>query len=645
MRRIAIGGVTLASVAATATAANAAHQGDVGMLTYNVGSTAYVANQDGSGPTVLASGVNGNGAWSPDGSRFAYAATDGSIKTVRHNGGTPLTLTDPQDGVAIDPSWSAYGQRVYFSRYGQLWYTSSDGTFWERSLGENPGGYNDINPSVSDANDVIFERSGSVYRYNPATPASPTLLVSGATNPDFAPGGDTFVYVSAGNVWTADSAGGNKTQLTTDGGASDPAFSADGASVVYSSGGSVKKVDVVSKQSATVKAGTAPTSQGVRTNVVQRVWGADGTDTAIATSQWNYLDAGATEDDRGRVPAGAVVLSRSDTYLDALVGSALAINKHAPLLITARGNTVEPRVLAEVKRVLGTSGDVYLLGGTLALPAGIESQLTSLGYSVHRLWGATHYDTAIEINKQITTDPQTAIVTTGANYYDALAAGAAAGANPDTVIVLTDGVNMPAASANYLNSLSPYYQNGGTAIVTAGGPGNSALENAYFRGQLYTWGDDWFYFPLVGNNEMDTAVALAQFFFAAPVAAAISTNRGWQDALTGGAMIGAAYGPLLLTNPNALYGPVATYLSEGAGSIVGGVMLGGYLALPDSLIGTIGNNIAVTGQWEFEDLTAQLSAAGGKTALRAQTVTPKADADGGATKVPGLTAVTPKAAK
>jgi len=101
------------------------------------------------------------------------------------------------------------------------------------------------------------------------------------------------------------------------------------------------------------------------------------------------------------------------------------------------------------------------------------------------------------------------------------------------------------------------------------------------------------YTSLVGNNEKDTAVALAREFFVSPRNVAISTNRGWQDALTGGAMIGATYGPLLLTDPNQLYGPVANYLSDASGSIVYGVMLGGYLALPDALIEPIGNAIGV----------------------------------------------------
>ncbi|MET7420444.1 cell wall-binding repeat-containing protein [Dactylosporangium sp. NPDC005555] len=643
MRRIAVGGVTLATVAATATAANAAHTGEVGKVTYNVGSTAYVANQDGSGQSILASGVVGNGAWSPDGSRYAYASADGSIHTVRYDGSRNVQLTNPAAGTATDPSWSAYGQRVYFSRSGQLFYASSDGSFWVTPLGENPGGsYYDVNPSVSDTSEVIFERSGAVYKHNPASPASPTKLVDAATSPDFAPGGATFVYVSAGNLWIADNAGGNKTQLTTEGGATDPAFSADGASVVYSTGGAVKKVVVATKQASTVKASsTAPSSQGVRRNVVQRVWGADGTDTAIQTSRWNYLDHGDTSTDTGRIPADAVVLSRSDTYLDALVGSALAINKQGPLLITARGNTVEPRVLAEIKRILGTSGDIYLLGGTLALPVGVENQLKGLGYTVKRIWGNTHYDTAVEINKQITSDPKVAIVTTGANYYDALAAGAAAGATGETVIVLSDGVNMPAASANYLNSLNPYPEQGGTDIVAAGGPGNTALGNAYYRNQLYNWGDDWLYYPLVGNNEKDTAVQLAEFFFAAPVNVALSTNRGWQDALTGGAMIGGAYGPLLLTDPTGLYGPVADYLYAGSGSITAGVMLGGYLALPDSLAGQIGNPISVAGQYDFVDFSAGVA----KSGLRAQTATPKATVDAKTTEVPGLTTVKPKTIK
>ncbi|MDG6100857.1 cell wall-binding repeat-containing protein [Dactylosporangium aurantiacum] len=614
--------MTLVTVAATVTSAGASTYGDVGNLSYNVGSTVYVAAQDGSGAKVLATDVVGKGAWSPDGSRFAYLSTDGSIKTVRYDGGPALTLTDPYYGTVTDPTWNATGDLIYYESNRQLKSTSSDGTFYVDYLGGNPESQHvDVNPSVSLYGDVIFEREGAIYKWEEGGFYHVKLIDDG-TNPDFAPDGERFVYLAAGDLWIADIDGGNRVQLTTGGDATDPAYAPDGESVVYATTGAViKRVDVASKQVSTVKSGgTTPVLQGLQRDAVNRVWGNDGTETAIATSQRNFGDG----------DANAVVLSRSDTYLDALVGSALAVNEHAPLLITKPGNTVEARVLAEIKRVLGSTGTIYLLGGTLALPQGIQTQLKNLGYQVTRLWGATHFETAIAIDQQITggETPAAAIVTTGANYYDALAAGAAAGANPGTVIVLTDGEEMPDVSADYLNHLNPDYENGGTLIVTAGGPGDTALLQADLD-----WPNGSPYYPLVGDNEMDTAIALASFFFAAPFNVALSTNRGWQDALTGGAMIGGTYGPLLLTDPDQLYGPVAQYLSEGSGSIHEAVMLGGYLALPDALIAPIGDSICVAGHYDYNPHDAAAAGRSAKRSLAAKRTT---------TSVPGVNKATPK---
>jgi len=304
------------------------------------------------------------------------------------------------------------------------------------------------------------------------------------------------------------------------------------------------------------------------------------------------------------------VLSRDDTFLDALVGSAFAVKQSAPLLITNR-SALDSRVEGEINRILGGRGKVYLLGGTIALAPAVENRLVALGYQVERIWGQTHFDTAIAINRRITSTPKYAIVTTGTNYYDALAAGAAAGSNPDdTVIVLTDHTRMPSSSAAYLDAMTPNDplapSPNGTWIVSAGGPGDTALNNAVVSGQVWSrFPDGVSYFPLVGNNEMDTALQIADFFFAAPSISAVATNRAWFDALTGGAMIGTNGGPLLITDPNALYGPVRDYLSRNAGNMWDTVLLGGPFALPTALQAPVGEAISLPGQWDYFDLPAQ----------------------------------------
>ncbi|WP_327006791.1 cell wall-binding repeat-containing protein [Dactylosporangium sp. NBC_01737] len=643
--------MVVATVALTATSASATHNGANGKITYNIGNTTYVANPDGSAATILVNDSFTGGTWAPDGSRFAYSSTAAGvgIKTVRQNGVAPVVVTG--NDADQDPAWGADGDVVFFSRQGRLWFALSDGA------GEAPfgaAGFQDVHPSVY-GYDVIFERDGSggapaVYRHNNGNPGTDALLIPNAAKPDYSPEGERIAYVVPGataaddQIWIADAAGENAVKLTNDAaGATSPAWSPDGNTIIYTqSTGAVKSVVVANPGTVSPvnSNGQRPAWQSLQTNGVDRVWGQDAIETAISASQWNYADFGA--DDPIRKSAGAVVLSRSDQFYDALAGSALAISKDAPLLITAT-SALDARVQAEIKRVLGTSGTVYLLGGTAALPASIANKLTSLGYTVQRLWGNTAVETAIAINRVITDTPEIAIVATGAEFYDALAAGAVAGANSKTVIVLSWGSSMPAASANYLNSLNPDPSvEGGTLIVAAGGPGEDALVAAHESGQMPNWPFQTGYYPVVGDNAKDTALLIAQSFFASPLVAAVATSAGWYDALTGGAMIGAQYGPLLLTDPNGLYGPVADYLSNNSANIWKGVVLGGEAALPASLISPIGNAIAVPGWWQSNSIQPNLGTPGTKS-LQAQT-TPGVQAGKGASgrpAVPGVTLPSP----
>lgn len=670
-RRVIAAVVACVSVAATVAtsgvSAHAALPGAAGKISYRLledPATYYVANADGSGATPLATYAT-HGRWSPDGSRFAYRGIwDVGIWTVRPDGSARTRLTSsPLDE---DPTWSASGQYIVFIRGGGLMYMPSDGAGWlPVALNENsnPALYIDHYPTLSVNNDIVFERETKgvgygIYKYNPATPATPTLLVANALYPDFSPDGTKLAYTTAANgtagggqVWIANADGTNPVQLTTDPhDAIAPSWSPDGTKMLYNEEigvpyYSLELIDIATKAVTQITYdGAEPSWQPVNRNQVGRVWGQTAIETAIAASQFNYADHGNTTDP-GRVQAGAVVLSRSDQFYDALAGSALAVNKHAPLLITPPADTVNAGVLAEIKRVLGTSGTIYLLGGTAALPAAMQNQLTGLGYNVTRLWGATAIETALAIDQQITTTPRIAIVATGAEFYDALAAGAAAGANPGTVIVLSWGDSLPAASATYLNHLNPdSTQPSGTMLVTAGGPGDRALMNAYNAGQLPSWPKSFGRWPLVGNNAKDTAIQVAKFFFAAPGISAVATTAGWYDALTGGAMIGLNYGPLLLTDPTGLYGPLADYLSADSGGMWDAVILGGTAALPATLQSPIGEAISLPGQWSYHDRTPTLSTGAGRTTqtLTPSTLTPptasKPSGSINSTRVPATTA-------
>jgi YVTN family beta-propeller protein len=119
---------------------------------------------------------------------------------------------------------------------------------------------------------------------------------------------------------------------------------------------------------------------------VSRRSGADRFGTATAIS-------GAAYDTQG---ADAVVLSRSDTYPDALVGAPFAALKNAPLLYTT-GASLPLSTSSEITRVLAPGKTVYLLGGISAIPGSIATQLTAMGYVVSRISGADRYATAVAV--------------------------------------------------------------------------------------------------------------------------------------------------------------------------------------------------------------------------------------------------------
>lgn len=316
-----------------------------------------------------------------------------------------------------------------------------------------------------------------------------------------------------------------------------------------------------------------------------RLWGSIAINTAIAISGHDFADNGTAttngKDSTGRIQAQAVVISRSDLFYDALAGSALAAQDKAPLLITPPAS-LNAGVKSEIQRVLPSGGTVYLLGGTAALSTTVQSQIAALGYQIVRFAGSNMFDTARQIDMAISADPTKVIVATGEQYYDALSAGAAAGANPGTVVVLTNGKTMPPISAQYLNTLKP------TAAYGAGGPGEAALTSAIADKQV-TWGTSVPVTSLVGSNAPATSLLLANTFFSNPPEAAIATSTGWYDALTGGAAAGLNGSPLLLTAPTALNAGDASYLTTqaGHGTLQGALILGGPAALPATIMSQV----------------------------------------------------------
>jgi putative cell wall-binding protein len=287
---------------------------------------------------------------------------------------------------------------------------------------------------------------------------------------------------------------------------------------------------------------------------VGRLSGADRFATAVAASQAEFPSGGA----------GAVVLARADDYADALVGGPLAAKKNAPLLLTT-GAALPAATKAELTRVLGSGGRVYLLGGTSAIPASVEAQLKAMGYETTRLAGSNRYATAVDVADALG-DPSTVLLATGTNYPDALAAGPAA-AHVGGAVLLTGGPVMPSETATYLAAQAK-------TTYAIGGPAATAAPAAH---------------AIVGADRYSTAVAVATTFFVSPTTLGVATGTNFPDALAAGALLAHAGAPLVLTSGGSLPSATLQYVTSVASSATSAHVFGGTSAVSDSVRTAVSN--------------------------------------------------------
>jgi hypothetical protein len=290
-----------------------------------------------------------------------------------------------------------------------------------------------------------------------------------------------------------------------------------------------------------------------------RIFGSDAIGTAIAISQAEFAKAGS---------AKAVVLARSDFFSDALAGGPLAAQEDGPLLITPGAQLspgLDPRVLAEIQRVLPSGGTVYVLGGDLALGPAIDTTLQSLGYHVVREAGADEYATAVDIAQQLG-DPTTIFEATGLDFYDALSAVPAA-IEQHGAILLTDGATESLETYAYLVEH----------------PG----DTRYAIGGLYAAaGADTGAIAVYGQDQFNTSAAVASYFFPHPGVFGAATAAEFPDALAGGVFMGTGgrLGPILLVYPGApLPVEITPYLAT-LPSGTPGYVFGGTLAIGDDVV-------------------------------------------------------------
>ena len=299
-----------------------------------------------------------------------------------------------------------------------------------------------------------------------------------------------------------------------------------------------------------------------------RIWGVDAIGTAIANSERSFPVIYG--------PAGAVVLARSDYFSDALAGGPLAKAVNGPLLITpgaALSATLDPRVLAEIQRVIPAGHLVVILGGPLALSPSIDAALVALGYTVSRVQGANQFATAVSIADVIGLGlghAPTVFEATGLHFADALSAVPAAILKRGAIL-LTNGATQSPETAAYLAA-------------------NPTVTRYAIGGPLAAYGADPTALPVYGNDLWETSAAVAETFFPFGTfgwpAFGAATGFNFPDALSGGPTM-RGYGPMLLVGPHApLPSSIANYLAK-QGCQIQGLVFGGPLAVGDDVLAAL----------------------------------------------------------
>ena len=170
-------------------------------------------------------------------------------------------------------------------------------------------------------------------------------------------------------------------------------------------------------------------------------------------------------------PGGEAILVLGTDYPDAVSAGALLGDDVVPPVLL----TLSDRVPEETQQALDELAvdDVVLVGGTAAVSDAVETSLADDGYRVRRLSGSDRYWTSEAVAREAESRvgaSQTAVLATGADFPDALAAGALT-ARLDGVLTLASPTQPHPANDEFLRERADHWDGavalGGTIALAA----------------------------------------------------------------------------------------------------------------------------------------------------------------------------------
>ena len=246
-----------------------------------------------------------------------------------------------------------------------------------------------------------------------------------------------------------------------------------------------------------------------------RLYGEDRYKTAaqISEESWDSTDT--------------VIIARGNEYPDALVGTPLAYQLEAPILLT-NGSSLSQETVEEMNR-LGAKHAV-ILGGEGAVSENVEAKLTEMGLNVDRIGGNNRFETAALVSNELGYS-ETAVVAYGYEFPDALSVAPYAARN-GYPILLTETDSVPEATSFALQDVDNIYVVGGAGVIS---------ESLFKDGVR-----------LAGDTRYDTAAAIYNEFQEPASHAVVATGQDFADALTGSVFAAVNELPLLLVKKDGL---------------------------------------------------------------------------------------------
>lgn len=227
------------------------------------------------------------------------------------------------------------------------------------------------------------------------------------------------------------------------------------------------------------------------------------------------------------------VLATGRNFPDGLVAGALAGASKSGVILTTATDAIEPATLSRLQGS-GTK-KVTIVGGTGAVPSGVENSLKAAGIQVTRIAGRDRYDTALQVFEHMKASGKLSaqapvFYATGKNFPDALASSAAA-AKTGGAVLLADNPQQASSAVGH-----PVYAVGGQTVNLMAAAGIQTVA------------------AFAGKDRYDTALQMASYTYPgtqASPAVMVATGRDFPDALAAGALSASSGVLLILSDPGA----------------------------------------------------------------------------------------------